>query len=193
MQRLYRATSPGGEGQGVRVVVSLSIMSLTLLFIRHGESAVNLSGTISNRLLDFNPLSELGRAQARSLLASLQGRRILSVWSSPLERARETAEILAAGFGLEPQIADGLREPDCGIAEGRSDPEAWDLHAGLEAAWKAGALDHRIPGGESFLDVRDRFVPFIERPGREAKRRGGDHPAGEPRQRAGQHAPARAR
>ena len=77
-------------------------------------------------------------------------------------RARETAGILAAGFGLEPQTADGLREPDCGIAEGRSDAEAWDLHAEQEAAWKAGVLDHKIPGGESFLEVRDRFVPFVE-------------------------------
>ena len=153
----------------MRDVVSFSIMTLTFVFIRHGESAVNLSGTISNRLLDFNPLSELGRAQARSLLATLQGRRILSVWCSPLARARETAEILASGFELEPEIADGLREPDCGIAEGRSDPEAWDLHAEQEAAWKAGVLDHRIPGGESFLDVREQVRALCRRPGRQAQ------------------------
>ena len=55
-----------------------------------------------------------------------------------------------------------LREFDCGLAEGRSDEEAWQLHASVMTDWlDRGRYGARIPGGESFDDLRRRFVPFI--------------------------------
>ncbi len=140
----------------------LKKMSKELFFVRHGESIVNRTQTISNRVSDHTPLTEVGRQQAQELLARIKGRKISSIYSSPLTRARETAEIIADGFGLEVEISDALREPDCGEIEGRSDAEAWKMHSDQEEAWIRGDIDYHLRGGESLRDVRDRFVPFIE-------------------------------
>ena len=60
-------------------------------------------------------------------------------------------------------IAAALREYDCGIIEGRSDAASWDLHHALWRDWKEhGRWERRIEGGESYLDIKARFVPFIE-------------------------------
>jgi probable phosphoglycerate mutase len=132
------------------------------LFIRHGESVVNLSRTISNGVRDDSPLTALGRNQAEALGDSLQNWHVTSVYSSPLARARETADIIVSKLGLQVAVVDALREPYCGMIEGRSDEQAWKIHAAAWQAWRAGNYDHRISGGESFNDIRDRFIPFIE-------------------------------
>ena len=81
--------------------------------MRHGESVANETKTITNLPSDSTPLTELGREQANKLLEIFQQRRIIAIYTSPLTRARETAEIIAAAFGLEVEIDDALREPDC--------------------------------------------------------------------------------
>ena len=138
-------------------------MTLEFIFTRHSESTANVSRTISIRLSDSAPLTELGRRQAVDLLESLKTYRVIAVYSSPLTRAKGTAEIIAVAFGLEVELVDGLREPECGIIEGRNDAEAWRLHAAQELAWGAGSHDYRIPGGESFTDVQQRFIPGVNR------------------------------
>ncbi|MEZ4728873.1 MAG: histidine phosphatase family protein [Caldilineaceae bacterium] len=58
--------------------------------------------------------------------------------------------------------SDALREFDCGDMEGRGDEEAWAAHHNVTVAWANGDYAHYIPGGESFLDMQTRFVPFIQ-------------------------------
>lgn len=136
---------------------------MKLYFVRHGESEANVLRIISNRGW-IHPLTEKGRQQARDLAEKLRTAGIVKIYTSPLQRAVQTAEILAQALGVEFEITDALREFDCGIAEGRLDAEAWKLHAGVTQAW---AVDHRwesrIPGGESCLDLRARFLPLVER------------------------------
>ncbi len=136
-------------------------MAQELIFTRHGQSTVNVTRTISNRATDYAPLTTLGRDQARQLAQALRGRNIFALYASPLMRARETAEIVAEALGLDVVLEDGLREPFCGIAEGRSDDEAWGMHYAEWVAWRAGDVDYRIPGGESLRDIRDRFLPLV--------------------------------
>jgi probable phosphoglycerate mutase len=137
-------------------------MSLEHLYLRHGESEVNITKTISNRVTDHTPLTELGVNQAKQMLNLIKkDRKIISVYSSPLTRAEQTARIIAADFGISIELADALREPYCGAIEGRNDPQAWQLHAAQENAWRAGQYDFSIAGGESYLDLKNRFVPFI--------------------------------
>jgi probable phosphoglycerate mutase len=79
-------------------------------------------------------------------------------------RAAQTAQIVASYFGLRVEIADALREPDCGIMEGRADEEAWAEHDRVMHDWLVyHQFDSRIEGGESFHDLRARFVPFVDR------------------------------
>lgn len=133
-----------------------------LCFVRHGESEANVLKVMSNRG-SVHGLTEKGRRQAAELALALEATGATRVYSSPLLRARETAEILADVFGLGYEVADALREFDCGIAEGRSDPGGWGLYWQVVDKWvQDGQLDARIEGGESLVDIQNRFVPFVE-------------------------------
>lgn len=136
-----------------------------LYFVRHGESEANTLRVISNREHP-HALTELGRQQARALAESLSAVPVSSIFSSPLLRAQETADILARHFGGSHTVTDALREYDCGVLEGRSDRESWRLHHEVFTAWLSGENRARRPdGGESYEDIRTRFVPFVERLG----------------------------
>lgn len=135
---------------------------MKLYFVRHGESEANLLREFSNRGLKHG-LTEKGRQQARALAHSLQSAPVAAIFSSPLLRACQTAEILAQALGLAVQVTDALREFDCGILEGKSDAASWQQYGQLSEAWLNGQMwDQRIEQGESFLDIQQRFVPFVE-------------------------------
>jgi 2,3-bisphosphoglycerate-dependent phosphoglycerate mutase len=146
---------------------------MRIFFARHGESEANLLRVISNRDLPHH-LTERGREQARALADELRGAGVARIFSSPILRARETAAIVADVIGLPFVVTEALREYDCGVAEGRADEEAWAMYVAADADWQRGALESRVPGGESFLDMRARFVPFVERLAAERERVGGD-------------------
>ena len=135
---------------------------MRLYFTRHGESEANVLREISNRGLK-HPLTEKGRQQAQALAAELLPAGITAIYTSPLLRAVQTAEILSEALGVGFEITDALREYDCGILEGTSGPETWAAFLALREAWWPGRQwERRIEGGESFLDMRARFVPFID-------------------------------
>ena len=135
---------------------------MRLIFARHGESQANVERIISNRALPHG-LTAKGRTQAETLAAQLDERSVAAIYASPILRAQETASILSERLGLSVRTSDALREFDCGIAEGRGDAEAWQAHNGVVEAWDVGHdYDQSIPGGESFTDLRARFLPFVE-------------------------------
>ena len=130
--------------------------------IRHGESEANIQHVISNRESPFK-LTELGRKQATTLAQNLKNSPITAIYSSPVLRARETAEILSQSLHLPYQVTEALREYDCGILENKSDEEAWKLHGEIAEDWTVNHNYLRKPeGGENFLDIKKRFIPFIE-------------------------------
>ena len=134
---------------------------MRLYFVRHGESEANILHEFSNRGLKHG-LTQKGREQAQQLARSLQDVTISKLYSSPLLRARQTAEILGQAFGLSYTVTDALREFDCGVLEGKSDPAGWAMHHQVQVDWlEHQQWDKRIPEGESFLDMQARFVPFI--------------------------------
>jgi broad specificity phosphatase PhoE len=136
---------------------------MRIYFTRHGESEANLLRLISNLGLRHG-LTQRGRIEAVVLAQYLQPRPVTRIYSSPLLRSIETTVILANRLGVDYEIVDALREFDCGIAEGRSDEAAWQMWRELFEAWLVyGRPDQRIEGGESFEDVRARFVPFVEK------------------------------
>ncbi len=135
---------------------------MRIYFTRHGESQANLLNEISNRGLKYG-LTRAGREQAVALADRLQNLLIARIYSSPLLRAIETSIIVANRLDLEYEVVDALREYDCGVAEGRSDAGAWQSVRALFGAWLVEKRwEQRIEGGESFTDIRERFVPFIE-------------------------------
>jgi broad specificity phosphatase PhoE len=134
---------------------------LRLLFIRHAESEANRLRIISNRGRRHG-LTPLGQSQAEALAARLGTADLTAVYHSPLLRAEQTAASLAASSILTPQAVDALREYDCGVLEGCSNPATWLRYETVLVQWlRHGDLDHRPEGGESFNDIRGRFLPFV--------------------------------
>ena len=135
---------------------------MRLYFVRHGESEANVEHVISNRQSTFQ-LTRRGREQARTLADRLKDIPFIMIYSSPVLRARETAEILSQVLHMPYQVTEALREYDCGILEEKSDEESWRLHRYYYEDW---TLHHNYlnkpEGGECFVDIQNRFVPFIE-------------------------------
>ena|SRR5687768_12904651 len=115
-----------------------------LVLVRHGQTQANAEGRLQGRL-DV-PLSELGRRQAASLASALSGAG--RVVSSPLLRARETAEVL----GLPVEVDDRWVEMDYGDYDGR--PLA-EVPVELWERWRSDA-SYTPPGGESLAAVGER-------------------------------------
>jgi broad specificity phosphatase PhoE len=135
---------------------------MRLYFVRHGESVANLLEEFSNRGTKHG-LTEKGKMQAATLAGRLKGASIARIYSSPLLRATQTAAILAEELGVPWEATDALCEFDVGVLEGRSDAASWQVFQELVEAWfSRHEWEHRIEEGESFLDIQERFLPFIE-------------------------------
>jgi broad specificity phosphatase PhoE len=91
-----------------------------ILLVRHGQSTANASGVWQGQL-EF-PLSEDGRLQATETGRALKGKEISGIYTSPLSRAFETAEIVAREVGLPGEVvpAPGLAERHGGVLQGRT-------------------------------------------------------------------------
>ena len=135
---------------------------MKLYLVRHGESEANIQHIISNRQSPLG-LTSRGKGQANALAENLKDLPITAIYSSPVLRARETAEILSQKFHIQYQITEALREYDCGILEEKSDDESWKLHGEIAEDWTLNHNYLRKPdGGETFLDIQNRFLPFIK-------------------------------
>jgi 2,3-bisphosphoglycerate-dependent phosphoglycerate mutase len=135
---------------------------MRIFFVRHGESEANCLHEFSNRGLKHG-LTDRGKEHARGLAASLRGVAATRLFSSPLLRAIQTAEILSGALEIPYEITDALREYDCGVLEGRSDAQSWEIYEAVEAAWlREGDWERKVEGGECFREIRERFVPFVE-------------------------------
>jgi broad specificity phosphatase PhoE len=122
-----------------------------VLLARHGQTNDNLQPIRFQGFRD-TPLNDTGLRQAGELAERVAGDGIRSLWSSDLNRARETAEIVAARIGQSVRLDSRLREANRGVWEGRrfidverEDPEAY-------AAWMRAGPEWRFPGGESLQD-----------------------------------------
>ena len=87
--------------------------------IRHGETEWSLSGAHTSRT-DIS-LTDHGRKRAEELKAFLKGKKFAAVFTSPMQRARETCKI--AGYGDVATVEEGLREWDYGVFEGKTTKE----------------------------------------------------------------------
>jgi len=103
-------------------------------------------------------LTELGRAQAAAAARRLgEGGGIDVIVSSPLGRARATAQAVAEATGLSVEIEEGLIETDFGGWEGLTFTEAGQRDPQLHRRW-LGDVDVAPPGGESFAQVAARMA-----------------------------------
>ena len=125
-----------------------------LLLLRHGQTVLSIDRRYSGH--GDPELTTAGQAQAAGAAARLAGyRKITSVLTSPLRRARQTAELVSRATGARLETRSGLIETDFGEWEGLTFTEARERDPELHAKW-LGAEDVAPPGGESFAAVRGR-------------------------------------
>jgi broad specificity phosphatase PhoE len=133
----------------------------TILLARHGQTDDNLEPIRAQGFRD-TPLNDTGRRQAQGLAERLATYGIVSLWSSDLSRARETAEIVGARLGLDPRLDPRLREANRGRWEGRLFIEIERVEPDYYAAWRRAGEYFRFPGGESLREQLDRVSAAIE-------------------------------
>jgi broad specificity phosphatase PhoE len=121
-----------------------------LLVIRHGRTAWNRSRFLGRADV---PLDAVGRAQAQTIADVLRDDRLDRIFSSPLQRARDTAAPLACAAGIRAEVRPALSELDCGDWEG------------IPKTAVNGRISTRdphlpLPGGESVAQAWDRLACF---------------------------------
>jgi 2,3-bisphosphoglycerate-dependent phosphoglycerate mutase len=130
------------------------------MLVRHGQSTWNREHRIQGQL--DPPLSAEGRAQAELLSRRLAGRRFAGFYASDLKRAWETAQVIGAAIGAEPEPDRGVREIYLGAWEGlRTDelaqrfPDAW-------ARWTEKPDWDLVPGGEGAAPFEARVASALD-------------------------------
>ena len=129
-----------------------------LLLIRHA-----LNDWVGNRLAGWTPgvhLNDKGRAQASALARRLADWPLEAIYSSPLERAVETAEAVASQHGLPVIVLDGLGEAHYGDWTGKSIKELSKTPEWLQVQFNPSSA--RFPGGESLGEMQARAVAAVE-------------------------------
>ena len=124
---------------------------------RHGEAEYETT-LITD---DGGSLTPAGRSQARALAAQLRGERVARVWSSPLSRAVQTAEIAAAALGVDVVVREGLREYGVGSLAG-TDGDERGYFEDVFRRWTEGDDEVEIAGGERTADFVARVQATLE-------------------------------
>jgi|SRR3954468_1493630 probable phosphoglycerate mutase len=133
-------------------------MGLVFL-VRHG-----LTGQTGRLLYGRTPgidLDARGRAQAEALVARFEGVRLSAIYSSPLERCRQTVEPLSAARRIAIRTDDAFLEMEAGDWTGRTLAQLRRTKA-----WRTvqqTPSDFVFPGGEAFMDAQARVVTAIDR------------------------------
>ncbi|WP_337006253.1 MULTISPECIES: histidine phosphatase family protein [unclassified Microbacterium] len=132
-----------------------------LTLVRHGQTDWNLARRIQGST-DI-PLNETGREDARWAAEKLAAGTHHAIYTSPLLRARETAEIIAHRLGLEVVgVVPDVREREFGDGEGMLVEDYIRAYGN----WHA-----EVPGAESLQEVGERAIEALHRIAREARRR----------------------
>ncbi|NMB35578.1 MAG: histidine phosphatase family protein [Firmicutes bacterium] len=126
-----------------------------IFLVRHGETDWNRQMRVQGR--EDVPLNDRGREQARRLSRRLGRKSISAIFSSPLSRARETAEIIAANHNLIPETVSGLAEIDFGDWEGKIYGEMDERERAAVTQWLSDPTLHSIPGGETLQQFQKRL------------------------------------
>jgi probable phosphomutase (TIGR03848 family) len=131
----------------------------TVLLIRHGETDFVKKGRLAGRLPGV-PLNEHGQKQAQVVAEKLAGAPIKAIYSSPIERAMQTAEPIAKALNLEIIQRQGLIETEIGEWQ---DVRVKDVNR--SKSWKiiqSSPSLFRFPGGESFAETQFRISSEIQ-------------------------------
>jgi probable phosphomutase (TIGR03848 family) len=130
----------------------------TVLLIRHAENDYVKKGRLAGRLPGVH-LNDKGRIQAQALAARLTGSAIKAIYSSPMERAMETAQPISRALGLDVIERPGLIEVDVGEWQDKKLKGLSRLKAWRKVQLAPSLM--RFPGGETFAEAQQRICNEI--------------------------------
>lgn len=139
-------------------------MTLNRLYlVRHGENYANLTKEFSYRLVDY-PLTDKGISQAEQTAGYFIDKNIHAVFSSPLKRALQTAQIIAGSLGLEVTVMENFREVNVGTLEGQPvSPALWEQNNRIWNDWFNRHPESSYPGGENYFTLWQRTREGLHR------------------------------
>jgi broad specificity phosphatase PhoE len=130
-----------------------------LYLVRHGQTTGDIEERYGGSYDDH--LTDLGRRQSRSVVEALAGAQLTVVYSSPLNRAKETAAIIATALGLPREVLPDFRECNrYGILSGMVRREALQAHP--EEVAKLAHLQDTVTGAESYAEFKQRVTQAFE-------------------------------
>jgi probable phosphoglycerate mutase len=143
-----------------QVRVSQREGSLKLILVRHGETFWNEEKRVQGGDSDIE-LNDTGQRQAQRLAFFLKEEPIAAILSSPLRRARETAEAIAGYHHLPVQIDPRLRELKVGQLEGLLLSDCGTTFSHYLMQWWQGSEAARLPQGESLVELQQRVWSVV--------------------------------
>ena len=131
-----------------------------IIFLRHGQAKNNTDRILAGRTEGI-PLTETGIKQAEHTAEFLQHMNISAVYSSPIQRAKHTAEIVGKHNSLDVTIDERLIELDMGKFTGMPYDEIFNSHGNVFMKFYNGELEIAHNGVETFSDVKKRVLGIV--------------------------------
>jgi probable phosphoglycerate mutase len=133
----------------------------SIIFLRHGQAKNNIERILTGRTPGI-PLTEEGINQAEKAAKFLEHMNISAIYSSPIERARHTAEIVGKHNSLDVTIDDRLIELDMGKFTGVPYDEIFTSHGNVFMKFYNGELEIAHNGVETFSEVKKRVLGIVD-------------------------------
>ena len=132
-----------------------------IIFLRHGQAKNNTERVLAGRT-EGVPLTDTGMEQAENTAKLLQHMNISAIYSSPIQRAKHTAEIVGKHNSLDVTIDDRLIELDMGKFTGMPYDEIINSHGNVFMKFYNGELEIAHNGVETFTEVKKRVLGIVD-------------------------------
>ncbi len=133
----------------------------SIIFLRHGQAKNNTERVLAGRTPGV-PLTEEGVDQSEKAAKFLEDMNISAIYSSPIERAKNTAEIVGKHNSIDVKIDDRLIEIDMGKFTGRPYDEIFSSHGNVFMKFYKGELEIAHNGVETFVEVKKRILGMVD-------------------------------
>ncbi|MDH3278076.1 MAG: histidine phosphatase family protein [Nitrosopumilus sp.] len=133
----------------------------SIIFLRHGQAKNNTERILAGRTPGI-PLTEKGIDQAKKAAKFLEDMNISAIYSSPIQRAKNTAEIVGKHNSIDVKIDDRLIELDMGKFTGVPYDEIFSSHGNVFMKFYKGELEIAHNGVETFADVKKRVLGIVD-------------------------------
>jgi len=133
----------------------------SIIFLRHGQAKNNTERVLAGRTPGV-PLTEKGIDQAEKAAKFLEDMNVSAIYSSPIQRAKNTAEIVGKHNSIDVTIDDRLIELDMGKFTGMPYDEIFSSHGNVFMKFYKGELEIAHNGVETFADVKKRVLGIVD-------------------------------